>query len=221
MENHTGQANLAEERVAVRNSVSGATVPSAEHVFPGAPQCKVFRNMENLRSDELSISFVGDKVESGLGQNNMLEISARNESRRVALGELDLIDNRTGQLNGQGAVLLGLTWKMKTPHTTPNQKKVSRLRGVMRNSLGIKDNPFNVSSSSSGGWLPRFQIKDARGLADERAKQQAGRRTASNDKLINGLPAQSTDPCEPEYTYESEDDDTENWIKKNSPDPEV
>lgn len=59
-------------------------------------RCKVFRAMEKLTADEVSMTFVGDENESGMG-NNMLEISARGVTRRVPLAELDLVDRRNSQ----------------------------------------------------------------------------------------------------------------------------
>jgi hypothetical protein len=156
---------------------------------------------------------VGDKTESGLAPNNMLEISARNESKRVSPGELDLVDRRTGAVNSQGFVLLGMARKIPVPVTPANAKKISRLREMMREKLGVKDDLFDRLFNSA--WTPRFQITDKRGLADERAKTEAQRRTVSIDQQ-NSFSTQSIEVDDSNYPFESESDDADDWLKKNT-----
>lgn len=67
------------------NGTNGATQNES-----GRP-CDVFLAMEKLTANELSIAFVGQKAESGIGANNSLEISARNIKKRVALASLNQI----------------------------------------------------------------------------------------------------------------------------------
>ena len=144
--------------------------------------CAVFLAMENLDASELTITFVGDKSETGLGANNMLEILARKETRRVALAVLELVDRRRGSTNSQGVVLLGMALKKKLTHTGANAAKMKRLRDVFRSHLGIRGDPFE-SYRKGAGWVPRFKIADNRGAADERAKREAERRTDSYEQL--------------------------------------
>nr|SPS05761.1 protein of unknown function [Candidatus Nitrotoga fabula] len=114
--------------------------------------CAVFRAMEKLTADDVTITFVGDKNVSGMG-NNMLEISARGVTKRVALAEIGLVDRRGNALNLQGAILLGMAQNMKLPSNQKNIKKISRLRAILRDHLGIQDDPFE-GYRQSVGWFP-------------------------------------------------------------------
>lgn len=152
---------------------------------PDGPQdhCAVFRNMENLRPDELAIAFVGDISEQGMAGNSMLEITARKVTRRLALAEFNLVDRRSGVLNQQAGVLIGLAQGLKV--TRSNEKlaaTMKRLRDVFRVHLGINTDPFTAHEPQMG-WLPRFKIADLRGKAAERARQLAELRTASFENM--------------------------------------
>jgi hypothetical protein len=169
--------------------------------------------MRNLTFDELNISFVGDKLESGLGSNNMLEISARNQSRRIALGEFDLVDRRTGNLNSQAAILLGMARKQSPPLNGKNSAKMSRLRKVLCINFGIKGDPFDPLGNR--GWTARFQITDRRGLADERARDEAERRTISLEQR-SYFPAASI-AGDPEDSSETVLEPGDYWLRDNDP----
>ena len=82
--------NDSAEDIVGHGGPSAATQPNA-----------IFLAMENLLASELTMAFVGDRGESGLGANNMLEISARGETRRIALAGLNLVDRRRGCLNSR------------------------------------------------------------------------------------------------------------------------
>jgi len=143
----------------------------------GGPITDVFRRMKNLTVDKLSIAFVGDKPDSGMG-NNMLEISAMGETRRVPLAELDLVDRRRGSLNCQGTILLGMAKKVKLKNSPENSKKMQRLRTVFKKHLGIKSDPF-FPSNKSDGWKPIFRLENKLGAKDERAKWEGEFKTES------------------------------------------
>ena len=173
----------------------------------------VFRAMANLNAGELTFSFVGEKSESGLGANNMVEISARQETRRVALAAFDLVDRRRGSLNGQGAILLGMAGKKKLTYTGANAAKMKRLRDVFRAHLSIVGDPFEPYRKGSG-WVPRFTVADKRGMADERAKREAESRTDSLEQInergdrfaSNGLT---------EHPFDADNDDADKWLKNH------
>ncbi len=112
----------------------------------------------------------------------MLEISARGETRRVALAAIRLVDRRRGTLNSQGAILLGMSQKKKLTNTGSSTKKIARLREVFRSHLGINADPFGRYLKNVG-WEPRFKVFDNRGAADERARREAERRTDSYDQF--------------------------------------
>lgn len=154
--------------------------------------CDVFLTMQNLTADEVSIAFVGDKTESGVGANNMLEISARHVTKRVALAALDLINRSNGSLNIQGGILLGMAYGNKLTHSNTRAQGITRLRRVFMKHLGIKA-PFDPCRKGAG-WEPRFKIYDKRGAADERAKREAERRTDSYEQMKAGDTNQTHQP---------------------------
>ncbi|MFY8041514.1 MAG: hypothetical protein ACOVOD_01175 [Rhodoferax sp.] len=80
----------------------------------------IFRDMQSLNASELNLAFVGEKSESGLGANNMLEVSARGITRRIPLAALDLVDKGKGTPNGECGVLLGLAKGSKIPKSPAN-----------------------------------------------------------------------------------------------------
>lgn len=181
--------------------------------------CAAFLAIKNLTADEVSIAFIGDKAESGLGANNMLEISARGVTRRVALAALDLVDRRRGGLNSQGIILLGMAQKEKLMRTDPHAAKMTRLRKVFRKHLGINDDPFEAYRGVAG-WVPRFSIVDKRGAADERAKQEAERRTYSLDQF-NEFADRFAGADQSHQSLDSDDsenDDADEWLKNNDTD---
>ena len=173
-------------------------------------QNNVFRNMKKLAADELTITFVGDKPESGMG-NNMLEISARGETRRVPLAEIGLVDRRSGTLNSQGAILLGMTQKNKLAGKNTNSAKIIRLRKALQTYLGVSSNLFSPYNKSDG-WTPIFKLEDKRGAADERAKLEAELRTASWDQKIECGERAATD-----YHTNDEMDDADLFLKETDP----
>ncbi len=142
----------------------------------------VFREMAGLNASELALAFVGDKPESGLGANNMLEVSARDQKRRIPLASLELVNRVTGAPNGQCAILLGLTQGSKIRNLSANTSKMKRLRRVFLNHFGIDKDPFEPYTHACG-WMPLFTITDKRGAADERAKKEAEERMASLEQL--------------------------------------
>ena len=143
-----------------------------------AKGCAAFLVMRNLTANEVSITFVGDKTEYGLGVNNLVEIAARGTTKPVALAALDLIGLHNRRLNKQCATLLSMSQMRKLPSSPGNRKSISRLRELFRNHLGVNDDPFEPYRKGAG-WVPRFKIFDKRGAADERAKREGIRKTDS------------------------------------------
>ena len=178
---HNGSYSL--ENALIRPLMDAETTINIAHTSASENQCAVFLAMKNLTADEVSITFVGDKAESGIGVNNLLEITARGNTRRVAFAAIDLIDLHRRSLNGQGVILLGMAQKMILPSTGSNRKKISRLREVFRIHLGIISDPF-YTYRKSAGWEPRFKIYDNLGAADERARREAERHTTSYEQLL-------------------------------------
>lgn len=178
--------------------------------------CDVFLGMENLDASELAIAFVGDKSETGLGANNMLEICARKETRRVALAALELVDRRGGSVNSQGVVLLGMAVRKNLPHSGANAAKMKRLRDVFRAHLGLRADPFEPYRKSAG-WVPRFRIADKRGATDERAKREAERRTDSYEQL-NERGDRFADFGQSHQSFDDENEPGAQWLKNNDPD---
>lgn len=185
--------------------------PDAPSVAVADP-CADFRLLENLHPSEISITFVGDSSESGLSGNNMLEISARSVTRRIALAEFGLLDRRTGSLTKQAAVLVGLAHGERFYRKEEkNSAIMTRLRAEIRNRLGVKANPFTPYHHETG-WLPVFSIIDLRGRSDERTKHDAERRMVSFDQRQDqGLPFLADE------SSNTVDDDADTWLEKNDP----
>ncbi len=203
----------------VDNPAGDSKAGGADQGTSGNP-CDVFLAMKKLTADEVSITFVGDKTEYGIGTNNLLEISARGETKSVALAAIGLIDLHSRSLNEQCATLLGMAQKMNLPSSGANRKKISRLRDVFRNHLGISDDPFEPYRKGAG-WVPRFKIYDKRGAADKRAAREARRATVSLEELTE-RGTQFGDTNQTQESFDSEND-TENdaaddWLKDNDPD---
>lgn len=175
--------------------------------------------MEGLTADELTIAFVGDTSESGLVGNNMLEISARGVSRRVALAEFDLVNRTTGHLSVQAAVLLGCASGRPLWSSVSNNKKISRIRKLLSARLGVRGDPFE-SYRPKSGWLPRFKVFDRRGAADERARLNAQRRTVSIEQSHEIVPNETGNDESEDFDndqaeaddFEKEDDNAQQWI---------
>ena len=186
----------------------------------GADKCAVFRKMVNLHPSEISITIVGNKTEGGLAGNNMLEIVARKTMRRVSLAALDLVNSITGAANTEGVVLVGLA---KGEKSVPQQKgrsaTMKRLRKVFHTHLGVIPDPF-MPYNKACGWQPLFSIVDARGRADERAKQKAEYLTRSYEHAQERGEHFSDSSG---YTSDEEDEEGnsgvgEQWLQKNDPD---
>ena len=185
--------------------------------FVAAPSlsrpCETFREMPNLRADELTIVFVGEKADSGLGANNMVEISARKTTRRFSLAELDLADRRTGGPNSQAMILLGMATGRRLSSSQPNVAKIKRLRDALRLRLGLSGNPFQAYRSTEG-WVPLFAVSDKRGAADARAKLDAERRTESfEEREERGTYVHQHQ--ELPRSFNAEDDAADAWLQEN------
>jgi hypothetical protein len=203
----------------VDNPAGDSKAGGAAQGISGNP-CDVFLAMKKLTADEVSITFVGDKTEYGIGTNNLLEISARGETKSVALAALDLIDLHRRSLNSQGTILLGMAQKKKLTSIGSNKKIISRLREVFRKHMGISSDPFDLYRKGAG-WEPRFKIYDKRGAADKRALREARRTTVSLEELTE-RGTQFGDTNQTHQSFNSEND-TENdaaadWLKDNDPD---
>jgi hypothetical protein len=174
--------------------------------------CNDFCTLPNLRWDEVTISLVGDKGD-GLAGNNMLEIRARDITRRITLGEADLVDRRSGSLNYQSAVLVRMAMGeavRRTEKAGDMSAVMKHLRNALRRLLGLTDDPFHRHHKERG-WLPFFQLIDQRGLADQRAAIAAERRTGSYDQLQDiGVQFEAKGD-----TGEGEVDTADDWLTKN------
>jgi hypothetical protein len=207
-----------EDSLGVEEDQAGIALPSAtakvERPVRMGGNFEFFREMENLRSDELKMTFVGDRQESGLTGNNMIEISARGTSRRVALGEFDLVDRRGGALNQQAAVLVGLAGGDTFFRSEEkNSAIIARLRKVIQKHLGVIGDPF-FPYSKGGGWRPRFAIEDARGRSDDRAKMVAEQRMVSFDQLQDqGMQISDSGTDEENACV----DDADRWLSEHDP----
>ena len=196
-------------------TISPLQVDQVDPADSGDP-CAVFRTMVNLTAEQISITFVGDRTESGTGANNKLKISARNKTKYVALVALDLVSQRReGGLNHQGAILLGMAQKKKLTRTNSIAMKITRLRKIFHEHLGISGDPFDPYRKGVG-WEPRFKIADDRGATDERARQEAEQRTVSYEGLLE-TGTQFGDTNQTHQFPDLENDTVEEWLKNNDP----
>ena len=196
-------------------SVSPARNSSSAPTAPIDDACAVFRSLDNLHPSEIAISIVGDISEGGLTGNGILEISARGVTRRLALAEFGLVDRRSGALNKQAAVLLGLAKGQKILRSEEKHAAtMTRLRGEFRDRLGVTVDPFTKHSRRTG-WQPLFSIVDLRGLSDKRAKDDAERKTVSFDQLQEQGRQFAAD--ESEHHDDGEEDAASTWLKENDP----
>ena len=177
-----------------------------------ANQCAPFLSMKNLTADEVSFAFVGDKAKSGIVTNNLLEISARGKTKKVALAAINLIDRHRRSLNSQCAVLLGMAQKRVLVSSDVNKKRISRLRSIFRIHLGITD-PFDPYRKGIG-WEPRFKICDRRGASDTRAELEAERKTVSYEQSKESG-EKTTDRSQMSDRFDSEEDAADIWLKAN------
>lgn len=198
----------AAEQEVVGAEKSGNDMPP----IPGDDTCAVFRSMENLHPTEIAITIVGDTYETGLAGNNMLEITVREVTRRIAVAEFGLVDRRTGSLNQQAAVLIGLAHGAKIFRTKESHAAtMKRLRAEFRNRLGVKADPF-TQHSPANGWQPLFSIVDLRGRADERAKEKAEYLTKSFDQMQE----QGHQFADSEAIATDEGDAADRWMEENN-----
>jgi hypothetical protein len=194
--------------------------PTAARSAPVEDAYAAFRRLESLHPSEISIAIVGATSESGLSGNNMLEISARGITRRMALAEFDLVDRRTGSLTRQAAVLVGLAHRRKFVRSEEkNSAIMTRLRAEFRKHLGVKADPFTKYDSATG-WQPIFSIVDHRDRSDARAKVDAEQKTVSFDQLEKRGQqfAAAKDDDTVEYDDDDGDGDAERWLKENDSD---
>ena len=207
-------SNLAESGTSetTANGQPGCSIAPDANMGGTIDPCAVFRAMEHLAPGEVTMAFVGVRNDDGLGANNMLEISARDVRKRVALATLGLIDKRRGTLNCQGVILLGLAREPMPPLNNNNRKRMSRLRLSLSDCLGLHGDPFE-DCKLGGSWRPRFQIVDRRGAADDRARREAERRTGSFEQAIE-RGDQFADPNASMRSFEREDDDAAEWLDK-------
>ena len=178
--------------------------------------CVAFRDLRDLAASELNIAFIGDRDDTGLAANSMLEISAREITKRVPLAAIGLLDRRTAGPNSQAAILLGMASGLRLTHSVANAAKMTRLREIFRRNFGLVSDPFETYRKNEG-WVPHFVVVDRRGRADERAKREGERRTDSFEELIDrGAPFQEA--CDLDRSYDDLSDAAGTWLKQKDED---
>ena len=114
-----------------------------------------------------------------------------------------ILNARTKNLNTAGVALLRLASnasipKNGGPEAGISSKVMSELRSSLKELAGIDSDPF-FDYNPADGWKPRFQFRDRRNAADERAKEKAG-----HDPYEDGLHGGSSFD---EYSFEPGDPD--------------
>jgi hypothetical protein len=151
---------------------------------------------EDARWEDISIR---------IWNNNRLAYSYKNSKwQEKTLGDIDLLDKKTQSPSQQAIILFALSQDKKFPPGQTRENKHSKSMTMLGRSLrkltGLKGSPFKPYNDHDG-YKPRFQLKDSRRDADERAKNAA----------IH------VDDYEPESKdYMDEDDDGAKWLDDNS-----
>lgn len=170
-----------------------------------------FLALENLSASEVNIEFA-----AGDSGGVVLNVSAREVTRRMTLIEFDLFDHRKANMNTRGVVML--EWAIGGERVSASRrgmpKQIERLRKALKSTLGIIDNP--IRHEDGIGYVPVFTITDRRNAADHRAKREAERRKESLEELqergmqLSGI--EGTD-----YSYETDEemagDSADKWLK--------
>ena len=144
---------------------SDSKLPAVQTSASPPDPLSVFREMEDLTWPEVHISLVA---------GDLIEVSARGETKRAPYGAFGLIDRRIGQgqLNRAGHIFLAMATR-STSIREGDKKNLSRLRKALKESLGIGENPFYMQTHVQP-HTPIFTLVDARDKADQRAKERTG-----------------------------------------------
>ena len=212
--------DLSDEELKALNSVSEPVqTPSDSDVGSSTSDIdnpfSVFREMKNLSWDEVEIKLVAV---------DLIEVSARNKSKRLTYGELGLIDRRTGKgnTNTSRKILLDMAAKQRTTDLQ-YQKNLSRLRIKLQKALGIEGNPFSTTQDSKR-HRPIFTLIDARNKAEQRAKERVERSQESyDDRSLShqrgGTLSDDSSGRVGEYPYDEGNDDVADagteWLREN------
>jgi len=208
--------DLSDEELKALNSVSDATQsPSGSNAGSSKSDTdnpfSVFREMKNLRWDEIEIELVAGDI---------IMIRARNMSKQVTYGAFGLIDLRTGKgnLNRSGVIFLNIATKQRA--TDPQYKKnLSRLRTKLEKALGIEGNPF-ATTQDPNRHRPIFTLIDGRNKADQRARERAERYQESFEEgspshELSGRLTDDLSGKEEEYPFDKDEDAATEWLRKN------
>jgi hypothetical protein len=134
--------------------------------------------------------------------NKMVIKYANGRSVTEDLEGTGILNASTKILNTAGVALLGLASSASIPKSDGgsgggiSSKVMSGLRSSLKDLAGIDSDPF-FDYNPADGWKPRFQFRDRRNAADERAKEKAG-----HDSYEDGLHGSSSFD---EYPFEPED----------------
>jgi len=129
---------------------------------------KLFHDMKHLHYDEITISFL---------DNDLIELSARDETKSFTYQSLELRDMRKkGEttLNKAGS-FLGDFFLGKTTKPDPkNSKNKDRLKGLINTWFGLKGDAFQVAGEPpSTRYEAKFTIKGELNRAGKRIEKRA------------------------------------------------
>ena len=173
-----------------------------------------FKNVEGLNWGDITLTLLsGDHI----------EISARDLTRKVPLGDLGLINRTTNKPNRLFTLLTAFAKNRRgiLEITSKLKDQAYDLRKALKAFFPITTNPIPAEGRY---WVPRFNLVDKRDAPDKRAKEKAFRRTVSYDDTDLAHQRSSTqdsgsgpDPGYDldEYPHDDETDRTAEWLKKN------
>ena len=137
-----------------------------------SPDPSSFTDMELLRWDEITITLLS---------GGHIQISARNMTRKVSLGELSLTNKTTNQPNKSFELLAALSGNSRRAVRVNSKLKdiAYELRKSLKTYFGITSNPLPAQGKN---YAARFGLIDKRDAADKRAKEKASRSTVPFDE---------------------------------------
>jgi hypothetical protein len=186
-----------------------------------SPDPGSFSDLESLSWEDISITLLS---------GGHIQISARDMTRKVSLGELSLKNKTTNQPNKSFELLAALSGNpRKAVRMNPKLKDIAyTLRKSLKTYFGITSDPLSAQGQN---YVARFGLIDKRDAADRRAKEKASRSTVPFDEhelshqrgdSFQGEPNSSLGfgPNDDGYPYDEKEDDmagdeASGWIAKH------
>ena len=190
---------LNEDQVQILEATSKSTAGRRS----GVTQIRSLSDLNISTWENLRLRFLKDKF---------IEVGGLEKSMRCSLAGMSLLDRTTRQENKACVALLQMANGVTV--TTNEKHTVSNLRRLLKNQFGLSGDPFRIEKVR--GYLPRFQLMDARDALDRRAKEKAIHQPFNDEQQAD---KQSPDRgAQDGYSYEEDwemqGDETSAWLNK-------